>query len=78
MEYALITYAIGFILATIWTAKKLWKFKQIEGTKPLKILFSATIGLMSWILVAVYILMWIYENENTEDNSNITNPKQQQ
>ena len=79
MEYALITYyTIGFILATIWTAKKLWRNNDIKGTKPLKMLFSAILGVMSWPLVAVYILMWIYENDKPDDNSNIINPKQQQ
>lgn len=76
MGYALITYTIGFILATIWTAMKLWNLNEIKGTKPLKTLFSAIIGLMSWLLIIVYILMWIYENDDIGDNSNIISPKQ--
>ena len=41
--------------------------------KFLKILFSILLGLMSWFLVAVYVLMWIYKREEPEDHSNITN-----
>lgn len=80
MELA-ITYAAGWLVATIITICKLWKsdilntendMKPLEE-KSLKILFSILLGLMSWLLVAVYVLMWIYKREELEDHSNITN-----
>lgn len=72
MEYAFITYAAGFIVAAIWTALKLWNHQDIPGPKPLKLLFSIIMGVMSWVLVLIYILMWIYQNDKPEDNGNIT------
>lgn len=79
MELA-ITYASGWLVAAVITIVKLWKsdilntetdMKPLEE-KSLKILFSILLGLMSWLLVAVYVLMWIYKREELEDQSNIT------
>lgn len=80
MEIAII-YAAGWLIATIITACKLWKSDLLQSEKEmkafeeksLKILFSALMGLLSWFLVAVYTLMWIYQREELKDRSNITN-----
>ena len=71
MEY-FIAYASGYLIAFAWTIKKMWNHKDIQGPKPLKLLFSAIMGVMSWMLVLIYILMWIYENDKPNDNGNIT------
>ena len=73
-------YASGWLIATVITLFKLWKSDLLnneKGMKPseekfLKILFSILLGLMSWFLVAIYVLMWIYKREELEDHSNIT------
>lgn len=80
MEIAII-YATGWLIATVITMFKLWKSGLLQSEKEmkpfeeksLKILFSALIGLLSWFLVAVYTLMWIYQREELKDHSNITN-----
>lgn len=80
MEIVII-YATGWLIATVITIFKLWKSDLLnneKGVKPseekfLKILFSILLGLMSWFLVAVYTLMWIYQREELKDHSNITN-----
>lgn len=80
MEIVII-YATGWLIATVITIFKLWKSDLLnneKGIKPseekfLKILFSILLGLMSWFLVAVYTLMWIYQREELKDHSNITN-----
>lgn len=74
-------YASGWLIATVITLFKLWKSDLLnneKGMKPseekfLKILFSILLGLMSWFLVAIYVLMWIYQREELKDHSNITN-----
>ena len=79
MELVII-YASGWLISTIITICKLWKSDLITTEKEmkpleekfLKILFSVLLGLMSWFLVAVYVLMWIYKREELEDHSNIT------
>lgn len=79
MEIVII-YATGWLIATVITIFKLWKSDLLnneKGVKPseekfLKILFSILLGLMSWFLVAVYTLMWIYQREELKDHSNIT------
>lgn len=79
MELVII-YASGWLIATIITICKLWKSDLLNNEKDikpfeekfLKILFSVLLGLMSWFLVAVYVLMWIYKREELEDPSNIT------
>lgn len=79
MELVII-YAAGWLVATVITICKLWKsdilntekdMKPFEE-KSLKILLSALLGVMSWILVAIYVLMWIYKREELQDHSNIT------
>ncbi len=80
MELVII-YASGWLIATVITLFKLWKSDLLNNEKDikpseekfLKILFSILLGLMSWFLVAVYVLMWIYKREEPEDRSNITN-----
>lgn len=53
----MIFYAIGYVIAAVWTAVWLCREKLEEGYG-FRILFSIIMGVLSWALVVIYLMAW--------------------
>jgi len=55
-------YIAGYVLATLMTMGILL-MNEFEEPKWIKVVFSFIVGLMSWIIVLIYILFFIIDKE---------------
>ena len=62
MKEIAIFYLIGYVVAVIWTAVWLCREKLEEGYG-FRILFSVVMGLLSWMLVGIYLIVYFGEKE---------------
>lgn len=56
-------YLIGYVVATVWTT--VWLLREkVEESYGFRILFAAIMGLLSWVIVCIYLIVYFGEKDN--------------
>lgn len=53
----MIFYAIGYVIAAVWTAAWLLR-EDVKESRLFRIGFAAVMGALSWVLVIIYLIAW--------------------
>lgn len=56
-------YLVGYVVATVWTT--VWLLREkVEESYGFRILFAVIIGLLSWVIVCIYLMVYFGEKDN--------------
>jgi uncharacterized membrane protein (DUF485 family) len=56
-------YLIGYVVATVWTT--VWLLREkVKESYGFRILFAAIMGLLSWVIVCIYLMVYFGEKDN--------------
>lgn len=56
-------YLVGYVVATVWTT--VWLLREkVEESYGFRILFAVIMGLLSWVIVGIYLMVYFGEKDN--------------
>lgn len=55
-------YLIGYVVATVWTS--IWLLREkVEESYWFRLMFAAIMGLLSWVIVCIYLMVYFGEKD---------------